>query len=177
MIHHQAGAILYELCGLMLCGIFLFLRFGVELGYCGFRRFWRYGSFTLSLANFELHLFLVDVVVDCPYKLRAGLVFIDRSLHYGECGYKVERFQAFFSIDLVDASFFCGKFLIARLHGGQVFGLLAFKIFEVWLESAFGQGCIADVLETCYKVFVNTGRLVLIKLERVRVFGNEFPER
>ena len=86
MIHHQAGAILYELCGLMLCGIFLFLRFGVELGYRGFRRFWRCGGFTLSLANFELHLFLVDVVVDCLYKLRAGLVFVDCSLHYGECG-------------------------------------------------------------------------------------------
>ena len=83
MIHHQAGAILYELCGLMLCGIFLFLRFGMELGYRGF---WRYGSFTLSLANFELHLFLVDVVVDCLYKLRAGLVFVDRSLDDDECG-------------------------------------------------------------------------------------------
>ena len=83
MILHQAGAVLYGLCGLVLCGIFLFLRFGMELGYRGF---WRCGGFTLSLANFELHLFLVDVVVDCLYKLRAGFVFVDRSLDDGECG-------------------------------------------------------------------------------------------
>ena len=118
MIHHQAGAILYELCGLMLCCISLFPRFGVELGYRGFRRFWRCGGFTLSLANFELHLFLVYVVVDCLYKLRAGLVFVDRSLDDGECGNQVEGFHAFFSVDLVDAGFFCGESLIACLHGG-----------------------------------------------------------
>ena len=109
---------MYGVCSLLLCCISLFPRFGVELGYCGFRRFWRCCCFALTLANFELHLFLVDVVIYGLYKLRAGFVFVDRSLDDGECGNQVKGFHAFFSVDLVDAGFFCGESLIACLHGG-----------------------------------------------------------
>ena len=80
MIRHQAGAFMYGVCSLLLCCISLFPRFGVELGYCGF---WRCCCFALTLANFELDLFLVDVVVDSLYKLRTGIVFVDCGPDYG----------------------------------------------------------------------------------------------
>ena len=52
---------LFKLCRLQLCGIFLFLRFGGEIFHGRLGRLGRILPF--SLAKFQVHLLLVDAAV------------------------------------------------------------------------------------------------------------------
>ena len=74
LIFYQAGAMLFKLCRLQLCGIFLFLRFGGEIYHGRLGRLGRILPF--SLAKFQVHLLLVDVAVHGVDELDAAFVLV-----------------------------------------------------------------------------------------------------
>lgn len=119
---------------------------------------------------------MVDVAVHGLDKLRATFIAFEGRLADGKCRHEVERIQAPFSVDLVGSGFPGGELLVAGLHGGQVFVVLLFKVFEPRLESAGIQLRIVNGLEGVDNVHEDTRGLVLVEVEGVRIFGKDLAE-
>ena len=165
---------LFKLCRLQLCGIFLFLRFGGEIYHGRLGRLGRILPF--SLAKFQVHLLLVDVAVHGVDELDAAFVLVEGGLADCKRRHESESFEAAFAIHLVGVGDLRGIHLVAVLHRRQVFVVLAFEVFEPGLESAGAQLVITNFLEGIDDVRERTGGLVLIQPRGVGVLGKDLAE-
>lgn len=119
---------------------------------------------------------MVDVAVHGLDKLCAAFIAFEGRLADCKCRHDTECIQAPFTIDLGESVFPVGEFPVAGLHGGQVFVVLLFKVFEPRLESAGVQLRIVNGLEAVDNVREDTRGLVLIEVEGVRIFGKDLAE-
>lgn len=165
---------LFKLCRLQLCGIFLFLRFGGEIYHGRLGRLGRILPF--SLAKFQVHLLLVDVAVLGVDELDAAFVLVEGGLADSKRRHDSESFEAAFAIHLVGVGHLRSDFLVAVLHRRQVFVVLAFEVFEPGLESAGAQLVITNFLEDIDEVRESTRGLVLIQPRGVGVLGKNLAE-
>lgn len=165
---------LFKLCRLQLCGIFLFLRFGGEIYHGRLGRLGRILPF--SLAKFQVHLLLVDVAVHGVDELDAAFVLVEGGLADSKRRHDSESFEAAFAIHLVGVGHLRSDFLVAVLHRRQVFVVLAFEVFEPGLESAGAQLVITNFLEGIDEVREGTRGLVLIQPRGVGVLGKDLAE-